>query len=174
MYILLNVDEDDLQTFRQENERRKTSTPIIRNETLHFASKFLYKNYRPSCWFWELIETYRKLLLTSLWPIFASKTRLSLTIAIIFSSVFTVLHAYAKAIKDSFENHLQVIFLSVILLNLCIRYILETIANQKTYVNELRIEYLGPDLGISMLLEVLNSVLILILVTRSTTRESYH
>ena len=164
-HVLINDDENcGLMFTLEENEIRQTSTPTIRNETLHFASKFLYENYRPSCWFWEVIEMYRKLLLTSLLPIFASESRLSLAISIIFSSAFTVLHAYAKPIKDNFENHLQLISLSVIPLNLCIGYILETIANQ--YQNSRAKEQTVEHLGIGVLLLILNSLLILILVTR--------
>ena len=121
-YVTLNADEcDDEQSYRlAADEILETSSRMSRNETTNFALKFLHENYKPSCWYWEVIEMYRKLLLTSVLTIFASESKIILAVAIMLSSFFTILHAYAKPIKNSFENLLQLISLSVIPLNLCI------------------------------------------------------
>ena len=105
---------------------------------------------------------YRKLLLTSVLPMFASQSRVVLGIAIALSSFFTVLHAYIKPIKDSFGHCLQLISLSLIPANLCIGFILETIANDSSGVFGKGSEQLSTG----VLLVVLNSLLIICLLAR--------
>ena len=161
-YVTLNADEcDDEQSYwLAADEILETSGPMVRKETTNFALKFLHENYKASCWYWEVIEMYRKLMLTCVLPIFVSESRIMLDVAIMFSSFFTVLHAYAKPIKNGFENLLQLISLSVIPVNLCTGYILETIAKEKGGAAERARE----KLGISVLLLILNSLLIIVVL----------
>ena len=168
-YTMMNADEykesrDDQQALLQEVEeiRYTTNHAVDSNGTTRFALKFLYENYKAFYWYWEVIEMYRKLLLTSVLPVITSQSRIFLGLAIVLSSFFTVLHAYTKPIKDSFENYLQLISLSVIPANLCIGYILETMVNQGGGVTA-RTE---DKFGISVLLLVLNSLLIFVLLVR--------
>ena len=77
------------------------------NETTHFAMKFFYENYKPCYWYWEVIEMYRKLLLTSVLPILTSESRIFLGLSIMISNFFAFLLAHTKPIKDGFENNLQ-------------------------------------------------------------------
>ena len=131
LYIEMNADEDGDEILRTaEVETLLTNSEPDTNDKEHFAIKFLHENYKPSYWYWEVIEMYRKLLLTSVLPMFASQNRVVLCIGIIFSSFFSVLHAYIKPIKDSFEHCLQLSSLSVIPANFCIGFILEAIANE--------------------------------------------
>ena len=105
LYIEMNADEYGYDMLGTD----KVGTLLTNNETdtsdkEHFAMKFLYKNYKPSYWYWEVIEMYHKLLLSSVLPKFASQSRVVLGIGIVFSSFFTVLYAYMKPLKDSFEH----------------------------------------------------------------------
>ena len=163
LYIEINADEDGDEILRTaEVETLLTNSEPDTNDKEHFAIKFLYQNYKPPYWYWEVIEMYHKLLLTSVLPMFASRNRVVLGTGIIFSSFFTVLHAYIKPIKDSFEHCLQLSSLSVIPANFCIGFILEAIANESCGAFGKRSE----QLGISVLLVVLNSLLIISLLAR--------
>ena len=144
-------------------EIRCTTHSINVSHKTNFALKFLFENYKPSYWYWEVIEMYRKLLLTSMLPILVSQSRIFLGLAIVLSSFFTVLHAYLKPIKNNSENHLQLISLSVIPAILCIGYTLETMINNQGAELEGKS---NDQLVISVLLSVLNSLLIFVLSTR--------
>ena len=69
-----------------------------RNMAIHFVTKFLHENYKSSCWFWVIVEMYQKLLLMSILPILASRSKVIFPVAIVLSSFFTVLHEYTKPI----------------------------------------------------------------------------
>ena len=146
----------------EANDIIQTDNSVNTKDTLHFATKFLYENYRPSCWYWEIVEMYRKLILTSVLPIFVSQNKVVLGMAIILSTFFIVLHAYIKPMKDSFESHLQLISLSVIPANLCIGFILETMANESSGA----FAKTSEELGTAVLLLILNSLLIIVLLAR--------
>ena len=152
------------QFFEPEGEeiRHTRNYSVDSNDTTRFAMKFFYENYKPSYWYWEVIEMYRKLLLTSVLPILTSESRIFLGLSIMISSFFTVLHAHTKPIKDRFENDLQLISLSVIPANLCIGYILETIVNQDPETQRKS----EDTMGISVLLLILNSLVILAVLAR--------
>ena len=160
LYVYINADDCEGETLSTKDIQINNS--MDRNTAAHFATKFLYENYKSSCWFWEIVEMYQKLLLTSILPIFASQSKVILAVAIVLSSFFTVLHAYTKPIKDSFENHLQLISLSVIPANLCIGFMLETMVNEGSET----FEKTSEQLGTGVLLLVLNSLLIIALLAR--------
>ena len=168
-YVAINADEKDLgennaHIYRlDENENKQAKEDTISNNTAtHLSFRFLYENYKPSCWYWEVIEMYRKLFLTAVLPILASESNILLAVTIILSSLFAVLHAYAKPIKNNFENYLQLVSLTVIPINLCIGYMLETMATE----NAVTTSQAKGHLGIGMLLLILNSFLILAMLAR--------
>ena len=160
LYVSINADGCEGETPSPKDTQINNS--MDKNMATHFATKFLYENYKSSCWFWEIVEMYRKLLLTSILPIFASQSKIILAVAIVLSGFFTVLHAYAKPIKDGFENHLQLISLSVIPANLCIGFMLGTMVNEGSET----FEKTSEQLGTGVLLLVLNSLLIIALLAR--------
>ena len=167
-YVAINADVNDLGEndahiyWLDENENRQAREDVISNTSTHLSFRFLYENYKPSCWYWEVIEMYRKLFLTAVLPILASESKILLAVTIILSSLFAVLHAYAKPIKNNFENYLQLVSLTVIPINLCIGYMLETMATENTVTTSQAKEHLG----IGMLLLILNSFLILVMLAR--------
>ena len=152
--LRLNKNENGLNPDREHTGCSKTTT--------HLPFRFLYEKYKPTCWYWEVTEMYRKLLLTAVLPILASESKILLAVTIILTSLFAVLHAYAKPIKDNFENYLQLVSLSVIPVNLWIGNMLETMAAGNAVTNLQSKE----QLGIGVLLLVLNSLLILVMFAR--------
>ena len=133
--------------------------------TFQFALKFGYENYQPTCWYWEITEMVRKLLFISILPLLSPFSNIFLGVSIIVAGFFALLHAHKKPIKNFFEHWLQMVSLSVIPANLCIAYILDTMASQHFSIFDEREE----KLGIGVILILLNSTVILI-VTLSCIR----
>ena len=71
------------------------------------ALSFLYENYSPNAWFWEVLELIRKIILTSVLVLIGSESRTDLGVASIMSGLYTVLFVSYKPINDRFEHWLQ-------------------------------------------------------------------
>ena len=71
------------------------------------ALSFLYENYCPNSWFWEVLELVRKIILTSVLVLIGSESRTDLGVASIMSGLYTVLFVSYKPINDRFEHWLQ-------------------------------------------------------------------
>ena len=72
---------------------------------------FLYENYAPQCWFWEIIELVRKVWVTSTLFLMGANTRSYLGTAAMISGIYSILVAYYKPITDTFEHWLQLVSL---------------------------------------------------------------
>lgn len=72
---------------------------------------FLYENYARQCWFWEIIELVRKVWVTSTLFLMGANTRSHLGTAAIISGIYSILVAYYKPIRDTFEHWLQLVSL---------------------------------------------------------------
>ncbi|XP_072036411.1 uncharacterized protein [Amphiura filiformis] len=90
--------------------------PSPNSDPLHI--RFLCENYKPKYWFWEIIELSRKLVQTSLVVLWGSEDPFTLGLSIAISVVYTVIHAYVKPMKDTFEHWLQMLSLMAIFFNL--------------------------------------------------------
>ena len=145
-------------------ENYKTSRPNQSNKqtTFQFALNFCHENYRPSCWYWEITEMVRKLLFTSILPLFSPFSNIFLGLSIILAGFFSLLHAYRKPIQNYFEDWLQMVSLSAVPANLCIAYILNTTTTQHFTLFGKEEE----NLGISVILILLNSALIMIVFVK--------
>ena len=126
--------------------------------TFQFALNFCHGNYHQSCWYWEITEMVRKLLFTSILSLFSPFSDIFLGLSIILAGFFAFLHAYRKPIQNYFENWLQMVSLSAIPANLCIAYVLNTTTTQHFTLFDPEEE----NLGISVILILLNSALIMI------------
>ena len=82
--------------------------------------RFLYENYSPACWFWEIVELVRKVLFTSLLILLNAESRTSLGLTSIASGLYSVLFALHKPINDVFEHWLQLTSLIVTSVNFTI------------------------------------------------------
>ena len=72
---------------------------------------FLYENYSEACWFWELLELVRKIVLTSVLVLIGDESRTNLGVAAIMTGLYTVLFAFYQPISDRFEYWLQLMSL---------------------------------------------------------------
>ena len=89
---------------QEETQHRK-------GREMSIGLSFLYENYARQCWFWELFELIRKVGVTSLLLLMGANTRSYLGAAAITSGIYTILVAYFKPIRDTFEHWLQLVAL---------------------------------------------------------------
>ncbi|KAJ8023148.1 hypothetical protein HOLleu_38249 [Holothuria leucospilota] len=76
--------------------------------------RFMCENYKSNCWYWEILELGRKVLLTFL-PLAFGWEGVFIIIGLFASGLFLALHAFVRPMKDSWDNFLQ--FLSLLFLN---------------------------------------------------------
>jgi hypothetical protein len=91
-----------LRHVRRSEDRhdKETSAMLV-------GTRFLYENYSADCWFWEIVELARKIIVTSMLILMNAESRISLGLTSILSGLYSVLFAYYKPIEDTFEYWLQ-------------------------------------------------------------------
>ena len=82
--------------------------------------RFLFENYNPRSWFWELVEMCRKLILTSGLILVGQESRSYIGLAWVIAGMYGMLFAFISPIQDVVENRLMVVSLSVTIVNLAI------------------------------------------------------
>ncbi|XP_078358133.1 uncharacterized protein LOC144642903 [Oculina patagonica] len=105
----------------------KSCTPT-ENETRSEISaglSFLYENYSDSCWFWEVLELLRKVILTSVLVMIGGESRTNLGTAAIISGFYAVLFASYQPISDRFEHWLQLVSLMATCANMNVGMLLK-------------------------------------------------
>ena len=89
-----------------------------------FGLSVFFENYRFGCWYWEVLEMYRKLLLTSVMLTFTPESRCRIGFSVIIASIFGIFHTSFRPIKSKFEDLLQTVSLWVIFFDVCFAAIL--------------------------------------------------
>ena len=135
---------------------------ISTDRILTSALKFSYENYHTHCWYWEVIEMARKLVMTTSAVLFLGHTKIGLSCTIIISMIFTILHAVIKPLKSSFENAAQLLSLTLVPLNLAIAAVLQS---QDTH-NQSIIDKTRDSFYLGILLVAMNSILIIFVIAR--------
>ncbi|XP_068690433.1 putative leucine-rich repeat-containing protein DDB_G0281931 [Montipora foliosa] len=79
---------------------------------------FLFANYNSHSWYWELVETARKVTLTSSIILIGGESRAYVGLACVMSGLYGMFFAYKRPIADPFENSLMVSSLAVTFVNL--------------------------------------------------------
>ncbi|KAJ8020080.1 Leucine-rich repeat-containing G-protein coupled receptor 4 [Holothuria leucospilota] len=80
---------------------------------------FLCENYKAECWYWEILELSRKLLLTFI-PLRFGWKGLSKIVGLTLSVLFLSIHIYKKPIKNKGENRLQLVSLLFLNFNMTV------------------------------------------------------
>ncbi|XP_068695970.1 uncharacterized protein [Montipora foliosa] len=80
--------------------------------------RFLFENYTVHSWYWELVETARKVILTSGIILIGGENRAYVGLACVMSGLYGMLFAYKRPIVEPFENNLMVSSLAVTFVNL--------------------------------------------------------
>ena len=80
--------------------------------------RFLFENYKASSWYWELIETSRKVVLTCGLILVGQESRSYIGLAWVIAGMYGVIFSWTKPIQDTFENRLMSTSLAVTVVNL--------------------------------------------------------
>ena len=107
------------QRGEKKNETNDTNGPGDQS-TVQTGLRFLHENYKPHCWYWELVETVRKVILTSGLILVGGESRLYIGLALVFSGLYGMYFALNSPITDPFENELMLSSLAVTFVNLAI------------------------------------------------------
>ena len=81
---------------------------------------FLFANYNTHTWYWELVETARKVTLTSGIILIGGESRAYVGLACVMSGLYGMFFAFKRPIADPFENSLMLSSLAVTFVNLAI------------------------------------------------------
>ena len=126
-----------------------------------FALRMMYSNYKTSCWYWELIEMMRKLLMVIASSFLLQNIKIGLYSNILLSIIFVVLHAKIWPMKDSFDNYMQLLALVSVTVNLCYSVTkTSSIGDADVMENDEDVFALG------LMLVSLNSLLVILIVGR--------
>ena len=81
---------------------------------------FLFQNYKTRRWYWEFVETGRKVILTSGIILLGAESRAYIGMSLILSGYYGMLFAHMKPIEDPSEHSLMLSSLAVTYVNLVI------------------------------------------------------
>ena len=84
------------------------------------AIGFLFLNYKSRSWYWELVETARKLILTSGLIFLGQESRSYIGVAMVINGMYGFVFAWVKPLQDVMENRLMTTSLAVTVVNLVI------------------------------------------------------
>ena len=96
----------------------ETLDPSEKGKEVVTGLRFLFENYNSHSWYWELVETVRKLVLTSGLILVGGESRAYIGLACVMSGLYGMFFAYVRPIVDPFENRLMLISLAVTFVNL--------------------------------------------------------
>ncbi|XP_078376624.1 uncharacterized protein LOC144659965 [Oculina patagonica] len=80
--------------------------------------RFLFENYEHRAWYWELVETSRKVILTSGLILVGQESRSYIGLAWVVAGMYGMLFSWIKPIRDVTENRLMATSLAITVVNL--------------------------------------------------------
>ena len=80
--------------------------------------RFLFENYNPRTWYWELVEMSRKVILTSGLILVGQESRSYIGLAWVMAGMYGMLFSWMRPIGDLTENRLMTVSLAVTVFNL--------------------------------------------------------
>ena len=82
--------------------------------------RFLFENYKPRSWYWELVEMSRKVILTSGLILVGQDSRSYIGLALVIAGMYGILFCWIRPIQDEFDNRLMSASLAVTVFNLAV------------------------------------------------------
>ena len=96
------------------------SQDIASNQEMISGMRFLFENYNNRSWYWELVETSRKVILTCGLIFVGQESRSYIGLALVINGMFGFVFAWVKPLQDMMENRLMTTSLAVTVFNLVI------------------------------------------------------
>ena len=82
--------------------------------------RFLFENYKPRSWYWELVEMSRKVILTSALILVGQESRSYIGLTLVIAGMYGMLFSWIRPMQDAFENRLMSTSLAVTIVNLAV------------------------------------------------------
>ena len=82
--------------------------------------RFLFENYEPHSWYWELVEMSRKVILTSGLILVGEESRSYIGLTLVIAGMYGMVFCWMKPILDGFENKMMSVSLAVTVFNLAV------------------------------------------------------
>ena len=82
--------------------------------------RFLFENYEPHSWYWELVEMSRKVILTSGLILVGEESRSYIGLTLVIAGMYGMVFSWMKPILDGFENKMMSASLAVTVFNLAV------------------------------------------------------
>ena len=89
-------------------------------ENMSFGLRVFFESYKEMFWFWEIIEMYRKLILTSFELFFGSGNLSQDGFTVVMVGTFGVAYTFLRPMKEKFEDRLQTLVLWTIFFDVCL------------------------------------------------------
>ena len=102
-----------------KEDAERSQTPDSNQEMIS-ALGFLFANYKTRSWYWELVETARKVILTCCLSFVGQESRSYIGLALVSTGMYGILFAWVKPLQDAMENRLMATSLAVTVFNLII------------------------------------------------------
>ncbi len=96
----------------------KVSRDVGSNKEMTTALRFLFENYKTRTWYWEIVETSRKVILTSGLILVGQESRSYIGLAWIVAGMYGMLFSWNTPIRNVVENRLMASSLAVTVVNL--------------------------------------------------------
>jgi hypothetical protein len=149
---------------KYENIKVKESKRKHLKHEISVGMRFIYENYSTDCWYWEVIELIRKVILTSVLVYSGQDGRLFLGVTAIFSGFYAVLFAHAKPIPHMFENWLHLGSLMATMANQLMAMLLKIPAETVSTLVDVE----SDSIGVSSMLVFANVFVVTIIAGRSS------
>ena len=107
------------KTFSSTEDAEPSQDPATHSEVIA-GLRFLFENYKPSSWYWELVEMTRKVTLTSGLILVGQESRSYIGLALVIAGMYGVLFASVRPMQDTTENRMMTTSLAVTFVNLTI------------------------------------------------------
>ncbi|XP_068716660.1 uncharacterized protein [Montipora capricornis] len=147
--------------YRPHIKNRARNTQPKRYEIVE-GMRFLYENYSERSWYWEIVETIRKLALTSGLSLIGAEGKTYIGMAAMASGFYAVAYAQVQPIPDKFEHLLQLASLIATFFNLSVGALLRIPSEMVDY----SIEKDKDSVGVTVLLVTANVMVIGLVVVR--------
>ncbi|XP_048588576.1 uncharacterized protein LOC116614027 [Nematostella vectensis] len=148
----------DITSLKETHREDRSIAP--REDAITKGLRFMYENYTNDCWYWEIIELLRKVILTSLLAYYGQDNPFYLGTSAVLSGLYAVFFANQKPIPYVFEYWLHLGSLVAVMATQLIGMVLR-IPGEDVSVDQ------GADqLGITILLLFSNVFVIVMIVVR--------
>jgi hypothetical protein len=127
--------DDDRDVDNSETTAAESSEDRVKHLITHEEIKFLWSNYLPKFWYWEVVETIRRLLLTGVLSIIYEGTSLQIVVGMTISLCFVYVYDHCRPYPKQEHNLLQEVAEYVVLLFLLGALLLRTQAFKTGFVS---------------------------------------